>query len=159
MSGESADNSESRTRAALQAVLSHIRQGVAVGGSQPMRGSRPLRTTLRTAHLLAFGALYGGHVFGVSAERLLPALLAVLATGGAFMLFEIWRAPIWLVQVRGAATYCKIALLLTINPLWEYRLVILTLVVVIGAVVSHMPGQYRYYSLRHGRVMRGGDNG
>ncbi len=34
---------------------------------------------------------------------------------------------------------------------WEWRVVLLTAVVVIGAVTSHMPGRYRYYSLLHGR--------
>jgi hypothetical protein len=127
--------------------------------SRPLRFSRPLRTTLRTLHLLAFGALYGGHVFGVDAERLRPALVAVVASGLAFMLFEIWRSPIWLVQLRGAATYLKLGLLLLVEPFWDQRVAILSLVVVIGAVVSHMPGRYRYYSLLHGRVMRSGEKG
>jgi hypothetical protein len=127
--------------------------------SRPTRFSRPLRTTLRTLHLLAFGALYGGHVFGVEAERLLPALIAVVASGLAFTAFEVWRAPIWLVQVRGAATGAKLGLLLLVDPCWDYRVAILSLVAGIGVVVAHMPGHYRYYSFLHGCVMGGGEKG
>ena len=152
-------SSTNRTGGAFEATLQHLREGIRNGDSSPMRGARGLRTSLRTAHLLAFGALFGGHVFAVSPERLLPALIAVLATGFGFMAFEIWRAPIWVVQVRGLATYLKIALVVTVNPLWEYRLAILSLIVAIGSVVSHMPAQYRYYSVLHRRVMRGGGSG
>ena len=73
--------------------------------SRPELGSggyvRALRTGLRTVHLLAFGALYGGHVYGVAPERLLPALLGTLGSGGARW---VVGAPIALVQLRGLAT-------------------------------------------------------
>jgi hypothetical protein len=119
----------------------------------PLRASRALRTTLRTAHMIAFSAYYGGHVFSVAPERLLPALVAVIATGGTFMSFEIWRAPVWLVQIRGLACYAKLSLLLSVAAYWEYRIAILTLVVVIATLISHAPGHIRYYSLLHLRVV------
>jgi hypothetical protein len=116
-------------------------------------GSRWLRTSLRTLHLVAVGALYGGHVYGVDPERLVPALLGVLATGGTLVVFEVWQAPIWLVQVRGAATFLKLALVAGVGAAWEARLVLLTLALVVGSVSSHMPGRWRYHSLLHGRVV------
>ncbi len=112
---------------------------------------RALRTTLRTAHLLAFGALYGGHVYTIPAERLWPALLATVASGGALMGLEIYRTPIWLGQVRGVATLVKIGLVAAVAVYWNGRLWLLTAAVIIGGVVSHMPGRYRYYSLIYGR--------
>lgn len=115
--------------------------------------SRLLRTGLRTAHLIAFGAFYGGVVFGVEPGRLQPALVAAVGTGVLFMAFEIARAPVWLVQVRGVATYAKILLVLALPLLETGRVAVLTVVVVIGAVVSHMPGRYRYYSLRERRTV------
>jgi len=151
--------SAEQLRSASRNFLATLRTRVRDGSSPPMRASRPLRTTLRTTHLLAFGALYGGHVFDIAPERLLPALAAVLASGGAFMLFEIWRAPIWLVQVRGVATYAKLGLLLSVPAFWAERVWILSAIVVIGTVVSHMPSRYRYYSLLHRRVMNGGEKG
>jgi len=114
---------------------------------------RLVRTGLRTAHLLAFGAYYGGHVFDVAPDRLLPALVAAVGTGSLFMAFEVWSAPVWLVQVRGVATYAKIALVLAAGLFWEHRVALLTVVVAIGAVTSHMPGRYRYYSLRDRRIV------
>lgn len=122
-------------------------------------GLRFWRTSLRTAHLLAFGTLYGGHVYGVAGERLGVALLATAATGGALALLEVWRAPIWLVQVRGAATGLKIVLLAVAQLRAELAVPLLTLAIVLGAVSSHMPGRYRYHSLAHGRVVGPRDRG
>jgi hypothetical protein len=120
---------------------------------RPVPGARLLRTTLRTAHLIAAGALYGGHVYGVEAERLVPALLAVLATGGAFLGIEVYQAPVWLVQLRGVATVVKLVLTASVALFWDLRVLLLTLTVIIGGVSSHMPGRWRYHSVLHGRVV------
>jgi hypothetical protein len=120
---------------------------------------RGLRTSLRTAHVLAFSALYGGHVYDVSAERLVSALIATLATGGAFMALEIYSAPVWLVQVRGVATLVKLALVASVAALWDWSVFLLTVVTAIGVVTSHMPGRYRYFSLLHGRDVGHGGKG
>jgi len=116
-------------------------------------GARWLRTSLRTLHLVAVGALYGGHVYGIAAERLVPALVGVLATGGVLVVFEVWQARIWLVQVRGVATLVKLVLVVGVGAAWDLRIVLLTLALVIGSVSSHMPGRWRYHSLLHGRVV------
>ena len=120
---------------------------------RPVPGARIIRTLLRTAHLIAAGALYGGHVYGVEAERLVPALAAVLATGGAFLGLEVYQASIWLVQVRGVATMAKLALVAAVSLFWEIRVPLLTMAVIIGGVSSHMPGRWRYYSVLHRRVV------
>jgi hypothetical protein len=121
--------------------------------SRPLLGVRPMRTALRTAHTIAFAALYGGHVYDVSAVSLHPALAATVATGAAFMALEMYRTPLWPVQVRGVAAFVKLALVAAVGVWWDWRLLLLTLALVIGGVVSHMPGRYRYYSLLHGRVV------
>ena len=118
--------------------------------ARPVPHLRVLRTTLRTLHLLAAAALYGGHVHGVEAARLVPALGATLVTGGAFLALEVWRFPPWLVQLRGAATFAKLALLACVPLFWEWRVVILSAVLAIGVVTAHMPGRYRYRSLLSG---------
>ena len=46
-----------------------------------------------------------------------------------------------------------------LDPLLMFHVGLLTLVVVIGVVTSHMPGRYRYYSLLHGRPIGHGGNG
>ena len=120
---------------------------------RPVPAARIIRTLLRTAHLIASGALYGGHVYGVEAERLVPALAAVLATGGAFLALEVYQASVWLIQIRGVATLVKLALVAAVAPFWELRVPLLTLAVIIGGVSSHMPGRWRYHSVLHGRVV------
>ncbi len=127
--------------------------------TRPLRGVRPLRTTLRTAHLLAFGALYGGHIYGIAADRLLPALLATVATGLGLMALEMYRTPVWPAQVRGLATFAKVALVLAVAVWWEARVWLLSAVIVIGAIVSHMPGRDRYYSPLYRRVVGGNERG
>jgi hypothetical protein len=119
---------------------------------------RVLRTTLRTLHLLAVGAYYGGHVFSVP-PGLMPAALAVVATGVVFVVFEVWSAPVWLVQIRGVATYLKLALIASISLFWEQRVLILSVVTAIGVVVTHAPASLRYYSVRHRRVVYTDGNG
>ncbi len=120
--------------------------------AEPRRvpGIRALRTGLRATHIITFGALYGGHVYGIDPERLLPALYATLASGGVFLALEVYRAPVWLVQIRGVATFVKLLLVASVAMLWDLRVPILTLVIVIGAVTSHMPSRFRYHSWLHG---------
>jgi hypothetical protein len=113
---------------------------------------RALRTTLRSLHVLAFSAYYGGSLFSVPDERLAGALVAVLATGGAFMLFEIWRAPQWLHQLRGLCTFAKLGLLAIAVALPDQRAALLSLIVLIGVTVSHAPSRFRYFSPIQGKV-------
>jgi hypothetical protein len=116
-------------------------------------GARLLRTTIRTVHLVTMGILYGGHVYGISADRLLPALAGTLASGAAFVTLEAYRTPLWLVQMRGLLTLMKILIVASCAVWWDVRVWLLTLALVIGSVGSHMPGKYRYYSVMHGRAI------
>jgi hypothetical protein len=118
-----------------------------------MPRSRWLRISLRTLHLIAFGAFYGGHVFNVDDQVLIPALIAVVGTGTAFLFFEAWRTPVFLIQVRGLATSAKLALLFASYRFLDYQVAILTSIAIIGSLVSHMPASIRYYVLFGGEVI------
>jgi hypothetical protein len=120
--------------------------------AQTIPGARWLRTSLRTLHLIAVGALYGGHLYAVDVARLQPALLSVLLTGGLLICFEVWQSRIWLVQVRGVATFLKLGLLAGSRLAPELTTALLTLALVIGSISSHMPSRWRYHSVLHGRV-------
>jgi len=126
---------------------------------RPVPGVRAIRISLRTAHLAAFATLYGGHWHGVPPERLVTALVATLATGGALMALEIYRTPAWLTQVRGVATFVKIALVASVPLAWEARVGLLTAALVIGGVSSHMPSRFRYYSITQRRVIGDSERG
>jgi len=115
--------------------------------------ARAVRTSLRTLHLLTMATLYGGHVWGVEASRLLPALVGTVGSGAALAALDAWRAPIWLVQIRGVATYAKLGLVTSVAWCWEGRLWLLTAALVLGAISSHMPGRWRYHSVLHGRPL------
>lgn len=124
-----------------------------------MAWSRPVRTALRTVHLLGFASLYGGHLYGVAPERLVAGLWITLISGTALLLLDAAREPLSLVQVRGLATAAKIALVAAIYFAWDQRIWLLSAVAVIGAVSSHMPSQYRYYSPFHGSVVGSTEKG
>jgi hypothetical protein len=121
-------------------------------GAQTIPGARWLRTGLRTLHLIAVGALYGGHFYAVDATRLQPALFSVLLTGGLLVCFEVWQSRIWLVQVRGVATFLKLGLLAATGLTPDWTVALLTLALLIGSISSHMPSRWRYHSMLHGRV-------
>ena len=121
-------------------------------GAHVIPGARWLRTTLRTLHLIAVGALYGGHLYAVDVTRLQPALLSVLLTGGLLICFEVWQSRIWVVQVRGVATFLKLGALAAIGLAPDWTVALLTLAMMIGSISSHMPGRWRYHSVLHGRV-------
>jgi hypothetical protein len=126
---------------------------------RPFPGVRIVRTALRTAHLISFAALFGGHVYAVSAQALRPALWATVLSGGVLTAVEIYRTPAWPLQVRGVATFAKVLLVAAVAVYWEARVALLTTAIVIGGVVSHMPGRYRYYSVLHGTVIGDDERG
>ncbi len=113
-------------------------------------GHRWIRIGFRTGHIAASTALVGGHVFGVDAGRLEPWLWATVITGVALIGTDLYQSLLWLREVRGAAVLAKAALLLAIPVWWDARVPILFAVIVIGSVVSHMPGRYRYWVIGRG---------
>ena len=146
------DRESKSTDPANESLLQRLEQRLSVE-TKPLPGGRALRTGLRTVHVLAFATLYGGHVYNLPPERLLWGLVATVATGTAFLAFEIYSAPVYLVEMRGLATVVKLALVAAVAVFWEARVALLSIAIVIGVVASHMPGRYRYFSLLHGRVV------
>jgi hypothetical protein len=108
----------------------------------------------RTVHLAATGTLLGGHVFGVSADALLPWLWVAIASGAVMLAVELYTSFDWLTQVGGLAVVLKLGLLCAIPFAWPARVPILFAVVAVAGVASHMPGKYRHYSLLYGRSVK-----
>jgi hypothetical protein len=107
----------------------------------------------RTAHIGVTGVLFGGHVFDVAVPQLRIWLYLSILTGGCLVGLEAFPSCRWIYQGRGVAVIAKVLLLVSILWLWDVRVVILAIVVVIASVGSHMSARYRYYSFRHGRVL------
>jgi hypothetical protein len=147
-------------------------RGTAAGVIPAARPGRPASATpmlgldkrgwnilTRTAHIAVTGALFGGHVFHVDPDRLLPWLYAVIASGAVLLALEAGWRPLWFHQGRGLAVMAKLALLLTVPTVWPWRVPILAAVIVIASVGSHMPGRFRYYSVLRGEIVKCRDEG
>lgn len=111
---------------------------------------RALGIVFRTAHLMTFGALLGGHLFDVEAGRLVPFLVATAASGVALMALECWATFAWLFMVKGLAVLLKIGLLLLVPVFWDHRVLLLLGVVAVASAAAHMPARFRHYSLLSG---------
>ncbi|MDP6553077.1 MAG: hypothetical protein QGG71_00330 [Pirellulaceae bacterium] len=114
--------------------------------------ARAWNMAFRTIHIGVTGILFGGHVFDVAAERLLIWLYLSIATGIGLIVIEAYPSCRWFYQGRGVAVLLKLVLLGIVPLLWDYRVAILSAVIIIASVGSHMPGRFRYYSLLHREV-------
>jgi hypothetical protein len=115
---------------------------------------RALNIAVRTAHLAVTGVLLGGHFVEAPAGRLRPVLYLAILTGALLVLIEAggrWR---WVHQGRGVLVLAKLALLCVIPFAWPHRFAILTAIVVLASVGSHMPARYRYYSVVYRQLVK-----
>ena len=112
-----------------------------------LSASRAWNIAVCTVHIGVTGALFGGHVFAVAAERLLPLLYLTILTGTALLVVELY--PQWrrIFEVRTVMVAAKVSLLCLIPCLWTCRVPILIAVIIIASIGSHMPRRYRYYSI------------
>ena len=111
------------------------------------------KISLRTLHLLAVAGVGGGVLFGLDRELWFNYWWLALASGALMMLIDIISNPVWFVQVRGLVIAVKLILLVFLGayPGWDNLL--LAVIIILSAVISHAPGKLRYYSLYHGRVI------
>ncbi len=107
----------------------------------------------RTLHLLVSSLLLGGHAFDVAPERLVALLYLTVGSGGCLILLELYRSCDWVYQGMGVLVIAKVVITAAAGLWWEQRVPLLFVVVVLGAVGSHMPARYRHYSLLHRRVL------
>jgi len=122
------------------------------------------KISLRTMHLVAVAGVGGGVLFGVDQQLWLNYWWLALISGALMMLIDAASNPVWLVQVRGMAIILKLILLVFVgwgpgsdsgwSPGWDVFL--LFIIIVISGVISHAPGNLRYYSLYHRRVISSG---
>ncbi|OGS08738.1 MAG: hypothetical protein A2270_04080 [Elusimicrobia bacterium RIFOXYA12_FULL_51_18] len=109
--------------------------------------SRPLRIALRTVHILGFSVLFGGHWFNLPREALLPWLYWTIFSGAGITALEIYAGFDWFLQLAGVMVLGKLVILSLIPLFWEQRLTLLSFVMIIGSVGSHMPGSLRHFRL------------
>ena len=115
--------------------------------------ARGISIVFRTVHIAAIGILFGGHVFAVSDTRLVPWLYLSVISGAGLIGIELYSSCKWFYQGKGILVLIKLLLVAAVAIFWEQRVWLLLLALVIGSVGSHMPGRFRYYSIRHRRVI------
>ena len=114
------------------------------------RGKRWLKIVLRTLHLIGIAGVSGGILFSVSADSWYPYLSLTFFSGVSFLLLEIWSSAIFCIQLRGLIIFLKLALLPLLFGCPQHS-ELLWVVIILSSVVSHAPGNFRYYSLFHRR--------
>ncbi len=114
---------------------------------------RALDILMRAVHIAAGGVLFGGAVFAVPFSGLIPWHQGVVASGSVLVLLGINQSRHWVYQVRGILIIVHVAILWLAHPWPGYRPQIVATALVIGVIVSHMPGNLRHWSLRHGRTI------
>ena len=111
------------------------------------------KISLRTLHLLAVAGVGGGILFGLEKDLWINYWWLALVSGVLMMAIDIVSNPVWIVQVRGLVIFLKLILLafLGSNPSLDGWL--LAFIIIMSGIISHAPGQLRYYSLYHRRVI------
>lgn len=118
--------------------------------SREFFGKRWLNIALRTLHIIGMIGL-GGFLFGADKSVWWPYMLLLLVSGLGLMSLYVVSNGIFFIQLRGIAIMLKLVLLAMI-PLTEISaLGLLVAVIVLSAVISHAPGDIRYFSVLHGR--------
>ncbi len=119
--------------------------------SRAFPGQRWVNILLRTLHLLGMAGIGGGYFYASAGDAWRGFLYLTLASGLSMMLLSIWSNGIWLLQLRGHAILLKI-FLLTLMLVWpEQKISLLVVVIIISGLVSHAPGNVRYYSIFYRR--------
>ncbi len=111
------------------------------------------KISLRTLHILAVAGVGGGILFGLEKGLWINYWWLALVSGVLMMLIDIISNPVWVVQVRGLVIFLKLILLAFMGNGAGLDSLLLALIIIISAVISHAPGKLRYYSLYHRKVI------
>ena len=111
------------------------------------------KISLRTLHLLAVAGVGGGILFGLEKDLWINYWWLALVSGLLMMAIDIASNPVWIVQVRGLAIFLKLILLAFLGSNHSLDGLLLVVIIIISGIISHAPGQLRYYSIYHKKVI------
>jgi len=111
------------------------------------------KISLRTLHLLAVAGVGGGILFGLEQDLWINYWWLALVSGALMMMIDIISNPVWVVQVRGLVIFLKLILLALLGQNPTLDPILLMLIIIISAIISHAPGKLRYYSVFHKKVI------
>ncbi|MCP4697295.1 MAG: hypothetical protein GY862_10650 [Gammaproteobacteria bacterium] len=119
--------------------------------SRAFPGIRWVKISFRTLHLLGIAGLGGAFLYSAPREFWMPYLMLTAASGFALMLLDIWSNGIWLIQLRGIAIVIKLLLFFSLPLFGGFEHYVFIAILIISGVISHAPGDIRYFSIFHGR--------
>ncbi|HYW04898.1 MAG TPA: hypothetical protein VFA86_13235 [Gammaproteobacteria bacterium] len=119
--------------------------------SRKFPGQRWVNISLRTCHLLGVAGIGGGFLYHAPESAWTPYLWLAVASGAGMVAIQAWSNGIWLIQVRGLAVLAKLVLLALAAWAGASRGTVLVCVIAISGVISHAPGNVRYFSPWHRR--------
>ena len=111
------------------------------------------KISLRTLHLVAVAGVGGGILFGLEKDLWINYWWLALVSGVLMMVIDIASNPVWIVQVRGLVIFLKLILLAFIGSNPSLDGLLLAVIIIMSGIISHAPGQLRYYSLYHRKVI------
>lgn len=115
------------------------------------KGKRWLKISLRTLHILSISGVAGGILFEVPLSSWVWYWYAAVSTGILMVAIDALSNFLWLVQIRGIVIYIKLALLMLLGGNMLVNQLVLVSIIIMSAVISHAPGDIRYYSVIHRR--------
>jgi hypothetical protein len=119
--------------------------------SRFLPGHRWINIILRTLHLIGITGLGAGFLYSGVDDSWQSYLHLTLSSGFLLLMLSVWSNGIWLVQLRGQLIILKLILLLVAMLLPDLKFGLILLLIALSSVVSHAPGDIRYYSLYHRR--------
>jgi len=77
-----------------------------------------------------------------------------LVSGSLLLILEAGSNSIWWIQLRGLAVQIKLILLLVALYFPQWQLPLFVTIILLSGVFSHAPGNVRYYSWFHRKVIK-----
>jgi len=115
-------------------------------GYRDFPGRRWLIVALRAVHLVGLVGVGAALLAGQPLNGT-PFLLALVGSGVAMLLLDLWAAPGYLAEVAGTAVLVKLALLAWFVLDTWHRLPLFWLVLVLSATIAHAPAWVRHHRL------------
>jgi hypothetical protein len=117
---------------------------------------RWLTIAVRTGHIAVTGVLFGGLVLAVEFVRLGHWHLLTIVTGMALLAMEWLHDARWPHRGKGLLVLFHLFLCLLIHALPKLTVPLLWLILISGCIGSHMPRQYRHWSILEGWEIKDG---
>ena len=115
--------------------------------------TRALDILLRCAHVLVISVLFGGAVYQIPFDQLVPWKALVIASGSALILSEVFYDHYWPTQGRGIMVVIHAGLFGLVYFRPGLAVPCLLAALVLGMLGSHMPKRFRHWSFLHRRVI------